>query len=470
MPKIATPDGGTIRQFCRWALLGGSVAAAMIFALTRMGPTPARADAAAPAITLYLGSLSSAQVRSWEYETAQIAAQQPEIDGLEEVGSRTVFAEALQLQYLALAEAAIDRDDIDLSNFYAMRAEMIGAGKLPEPLKPLGDAPPEAGQARATLLAAFQREARERAPSEAARAQAVFDCWSAHIGRETGASERERCRAEVGPALEALTAAAPQPAEEPAAADSGGETRIAVTREDAAPPAQEDDPSAGGDETRFRSSATQEGFEIVVRTGDAEAEPPAADDPAAPGDAVAADAVSEQAAEEPAASGAPSVIVAEPPQQEADPVSNGEARSRAPRVVPIAVEREPRSGAAGSSRSAQQPVSRPANGVTTVYFAFDSARLSGEAKRVLRDAARRLRREGAGLMIELAGHADRAGSKAHNLRLSERRAEAVFRYLAGRLPGGVAYDIAAYGEAQPAKPTADGVREPLNRRVEIAAR
>lgn len=465
MPKIATPDGDTLRRFCRWAAFGGAVAAATIFAVTRMGPAPARANAAAPAITLYLGSLSSAQVRSWEYETAQIAAQQPEVDGLEDVGSRTVFAEALQLQYLVLAEAAINRDDIDLSNFYAMRAELIGAGKLPEPLKPLGDAPAEADQARATLLAAFEREARERAPSEAARAQAVFDCWSAHIGRESGASERERCRAEVRPALEALEAAAPEPAEEPAAAEDGGETRIVVTREDAAPAAQEDDPSAGGDETRFRSSATREGFEIVVRSGDADAEVPAEISAAAPDEPVSSD-VAEPAAEEPPAPRAPGVVVAQPPAPEAEAASSVDAPSQAPSIIPIAVEREPRAGGAG----AQRLVSNQTEGVTTVYFAFDSARLSGEAKRALRAAARQLRREGSALTIELAGHADRAGSEAHNLRLSERRAEAVFGYLAGRLPGGVAYDIAAYGETQPAKPTADGVREPLNRRVEIAAR
>ena len=69
--------------------------------------------------------------------------------------------------------------------------------------------------------------------------------------------------------------------------------------------------------------------------------------------------------------------------------------------------------------------------------------------------------------INLTGHADRAGSDAYNVRLSQRRAEAVKAELV-RL-GFNANDISvvAKGEADPLVPTADGVREPKNRRVEI---
>ncbi|MBM3560422.1 MAG: OmpA family protein, partial [Alphaproteobacteria bacterium] len=69
--------------------------------------------------------------------------------------------------------------------------------------------------------------------------------------------------------------------------------------------------------------------------------------------------------------------------------------------------------------------------------------------------------------IRSTGHADRSGSDAYNMRLSQRRADAVKAELV-RL-GLKASDIAvvARGEANPLVPKADGVREPQNRRVEI---
>jgi len=67
----------------------------------------------------------------------------------------------------------------------------------------------------------------------------------------------------------------------------------------------------------------------------------------------------------------------------------------------------------------------------------------------------------------LAGHADRSGGDAYNMGLSERRAAAVRSYLTGK---GVPMEVMsseAFGESRPMVETADGVREPQNRRVEI---
>lgn len=69
--------------------------------------------------------------------------------------------------------------------------------------------------------------------------------------------------------------------------------------------------------------------------------------------------------------------------------------------------------------------------------------------------------------VSVVGHADRAGSDAYNVGLSQRRADAVADLLAA---GGVnrsALAVSAKGESQPRVPTADGVRELQNRRVEI---
>ena len=69
--------------------------------------------------------------------------------------------------------------------------------------------------------------------------------------------------------------------------------------------------------------------------------------------------------------------------------------------------------------------------------------------------------------ISIVGHADRSGSDAYNIRLSQRRAAAVGQALAA---GGVPSDTistSGVGESQPLVPTPDGVREPSNRRAEI---
>jgi len=67
----------------------------------------------------------------------------------------------------------------------------------------------------------------------------------------------------------------------------------------------------------------------------------------------------------------------------------------------------------------------------------------------------------------LAGHTDRSGTETYNMGLSSRRNGSVRAYLSDR---GVPDDrIAseAFGESDPAVPTADGVRELQNRRVQI---
>jgi outer membrane protein OmpA-like peptidoglycan-associated protein len=71
--------------------------------------------------------------------------------------------------------------------------------------------------------------------------------------------------------------------------------------------------------------------------------------------------------------------------------------------------------------------------------------------------------------LTVNGHADKSGTDAYNLRLSERRAQNVARLLeAGGVPA-ASITTRGYGESQPKINTAEGVREPMNRRVEIGA-
>ncbi|WP_246048114.1 OmpA family protein [Hankyongella ginsenosidimutans] len=69
--------------------------------------------------------------------------------------------------------------------------------------------------------------------------------------------------------------------------------------------------------------------------------------------------------------------------------------------------------------------------------------------------------------IVLQGHADRSGSDAYNQRISERRAAIAKAALAKLGITADAMKAEAFGESRPLVETADGAREPQNRRVEI---
>jgi outer membrane protein OmpA-like peptidoglycan-associated protein len=104
-----------------------------------------------------------------------------------------------------------------------------------------------------------------------------------------------------------------------------------------------------------------------------------------------------------------------------------------------------------------------------VFFDFDKSDLSPAALDTIQKAAMAYRTKG-GAQIKATGHTDRAGTEAYNMALSLRRANAVRDAL---VRGGVAasdISVVALGESQPLVPTADGVREAQNRRVEIVVR
>ena len=100
------------------------------------------------------------------------------------------------------------------------------------------------------------------------------------------------------------------------------------------------------------------------------------------------------------------------------------------------------------------------------YFAFDDDRPPPEAQSVAQETIANM-----GVChwtgLNVVGHTDLAGSLSYNQGLSERRAHNVADLLtAAGAPAG-SLDVRGMGKTQPAVPTADGVREPLNRRVEV---
>lgn len=102
----------------------------------------------------------------------------------------------------------------------------------------------------------------------------------------------------------------------------------------------------------------------------------------------------------------------------------------------------------------------------TVFFEFDSATLTPEHSDAL-DAIAAAANKGRAVRLVVGGHADRAGPEPYNMALSRRRAEAIERALVGRGLDRDRMTVVAFGEKRPRIATPNGVRETLNRRVEI---
>jgi outer membrane protein OmpA-like peptidoglycan-associated protein len=104
-----------------------------------------------------------------------------------------------------------------------------------------------------------------------------------------------------------------------------------------------------------------------------------------------------------------------------------------------------------------------------VFFDFDRYNLTEDATRIIGDLFARTR-GGSAVQYSITGHADRSGSDAYNLRLSERRASAVRQELQRLGVPGEAVAVDWKGERAPLVPTDDGIKEPQNRRSEIRVR
>jgi len=101
-----------------------------------------------------------------------------------------------------------------------------------------------------------------------------------------------------------------------------------------------------------------------------------------------------------------------------------------------------------------------------VFFDFDRSTITTTAATTIKQAADQAK-AGKATRIGVTGHADRSGADAYNMALSFRRAEAVKAQLIREGIPATGISVVGRGESQPLVQTADGVREPQNRRVEI---
>ena len=107
-----------------------------------------------------------------------------------------------------------------------------------------------------------------------------------------------------------------------------------------------------------------------------------------------------------------------------------------------------------------------------LYFPEGSTALSPESIATRDALLKEVERRGAGVDVQIEGHTDRVGDAADNIALSKRRAQAALALL---VPLGLKDNITRVvgrGESAPVAghETADGVEDPVNRRVEVVVR
>lgn len=98
----------------------------------------------------------------------------------------------------------------------------------------------------------------------------------------------------------------------------------------------------------------------------------------------------------------------------------------------------------------------------TVYFEFDSAELTSDAKDKLSELVEEMEGKNEPMSITVAGHTDQTGPEPYNEELAERRAEAVKEFLNQSELEVSNVEIRAVGESRPASEEAAE-----NRRVGI---
>ncbi|TVR82943.1 MAG: OmpA family protein [Rhodospirillales bacterium] len=109
------------------------------------------------------------------------------------------FDVALSNEYLDLARFEYQDGNYDSSDFFAVRSIEAGRGNLVLPVEMAERRIPdravgELSGARDRLITALDMTARDKAPQDAARAQAMFDCWMEQQEEDRQPADIARCR------------------------------------------------------------------------------------------------------------------------------------------------------------------------------------------------------------------------------------------------------------------------------------
>lgn len=142
------------------------------------------------------------------------------------------------------------------------------------------------------------------------------------------------------------------------------------------------------------------------------------------------------------------------------PNAGNTARRPAPRARPSAQQ-----AARNTARTPRVISRQPGRVDLSLSFALGSAALSPAAQAQIRAFAEALQRpQLATMRVAIEGHTDSSGSRATNISLSQRRAQAVADYLAAQGVARSRLDVRGYGYDRPLEGTR--ASNPDNRRVE----
>lgn len=109
---------------------------------------------------------------------------------------------------------------------------------------------------------------------------------------------------------------------------------------------------------------------------------------------------------------------------------------------------------------------KPEDAMYLIFYDFNSSKIGAGADSVLDAVSTEVKGKSVG-MVNIVGHADTSGPKTYNNKLSMRRANAARDALASRGVDPSTIKVEGRGEDELLVQTADGVREPANRRAQI---
>ena len=155
-----------------------------------------------------------------------------------------------------------------------------------------------------------------------------------------------------------------------------------------------------------------------------------------------------------------------PATESAAPKQTPPAEAKMPAAETPAQEAQVRQEAAPAAAGQPAAAGGLENELQKIYFNFDSAALSDEARNALTKNADLLNKN-SNVSIRIEGNCDERGSDEYNLALGERRANAARDYLVSLGIKPERISVISYGEEKPADPGHDEAAWAKNRRDEF---
>jgi peptidoglycan-associated lipoprotein len=139
---------------------------------------------------------------------------------------------------------------------------------------------------------------------------------------------------------------------------------------------------------------------------------------------------------------------------------------QAPSIQPLDRSDRPNPNLSHEDNRRRRIIERAAEIFQPIYFAYDQAGLSEDAKRTLANIVG-FTGEYPEIPITIEGYCDERGTDDYNLALGERRAQAVLGYLKNLGNRSTSMKTISYGEERPAKEGHEEQSWKFNRRVEF---